>query len=77
MGAARDRLKAAGLASFDEGDTTCCYARQNKVWATDPDGNKWEVYVLLDDLLDDGDDDHEGDAEGHAEAAPVVEKCCV
>ena len=27
---------------------TCCYAVQNKVWATDPDGNKWEVYVVLD-----------------------------
>lgn len=27
---------------------TCCYAVQNKVWATDPDGNRWEVYVVLD-----------------------------
>ena len=27
---------------------TCCYAVQNKVWATDPDGNKWETYVVLD-----------------------------
>lgn len=49
---ARERLVAAGLATFDEGDTTCCYARQNKVWATDPDGNAWEVYVLLDDMTD-------------------------
>ena len=28
---------------------TCCYAVQDKVWAVDPDGNKWEVYVVLDD----------------------------
>ena len=28
---------------------TCCYAVQDKVWAADPDGNKWEVYVVLDD----------------------------
>ena len=55
--AARDRLKASGLASFDENDTVCCYARQNKVWATDPDGNGWEVYVLLDEM-NDADDDH-------------------
>jgi len=27
---------------------TCCYAVQNKVWVTDPDGNNWEVYVVLD-----------------------------
>jgi catechol 2,3-dioxygenase-like lactoylglutathione lyase family enzyme len=47
--AARDRLVAAGLATFDERDTDCCYARQDKVWVQDPDGNKWEVYVLLDD----------------------------
>jgi catechol 2,3-dioxygenase-like lactoylglutathione lyase family enzyme len=49
---ARDRLKDAGLATFDEGDTVCCYARQDKLWATDPDGNPWEVYVLLDEMLD-------------------------
>jgi catechol 2,3-dioxygenase-like lactoylglutathione lyase family enzyme len=47
--AARQRLKASGLVAFDEGDTVCCYARQDKVWVQDPDGNKWEVYVLLDD----------------------------
>ncbi len=39
--AARDRLIAAGLATFDERDTTCCYALQDKVWAHDPDGNAW------------------------------------
>ena len=47
--AARDRLKAAGLATFDENDVTCCYALQEKVWVTDPDGNSWEVYFLLAD----------------------------
>jgi catechol 2,3-dioxygenase-like lactoylglutathione lyase family enzyme len=43
-----DRLKAAGLETSVEEKVTCCYAVQNKVWATDPDGNKWEVYVVLD-----------------------------
>ena len=47
--AVRERLIASGLATFDEGDTVCCYARQDKVWAHDPDGNGWEVYTLLDD----------------------------
>jgi hypothetical protein len=50
--AARRRLEASGLVSFDEGDTVCCYARQDKVWVQDPDGNKWEVYVLLDDAVE-------------------------
>jgi catechol 2,3-dioxygenase-like lactoylglutathione lyase family enzyme len=50
VSAVRDRLKECGLATFDEGDTVCCWARQDKVWATDPDGNEWEVYVLLDEM---------------------------
>lgn len=55
--AARARLVASGLASFDEGDTVCCYALQNKIWAHDPDGNGWEIYYLLDEMEEE-DDDH-------------------
>jgi catechol 2,3-dioxygenase-like lactoylglutathione lyase family enzyme len=47
--AAERRLIAAGLATRDEREVTCCFAVQTKVWATDPDGNKWEVYVVTDD----------------------------
>ena len=43
--AAKERLVAAGLAAFDEMDTTCCYARQDKIWVRDPDGTPWEVFV--------------------------------
>jgi catechol 2,3-dioxygenase-like lactoylglutathione lyase family enzyme len=42
---ARMRLQQAGLATFDEMDTTCCYARQDKIWVTAPDGESWEVFV--------------------------------
>lgn len=42
------RLRGAGLEIAAEENVTCCYAVQNKVWATDPDGNRWEVYVVLD-----------------------------
>jgi catechol 2,3-dioxygenase-like lactoylglutathione lyase family enzyme len=45
--AAVRRLKAAGLPIEVEENTACCYAVQDKVWATDPDGNKWEVFVVL------------------------------
>jgi catechol 2,3-dioxygenase-like lactoylglutathione lyase family enzyme len=47
--AARMRLKAAGLATFDEMDTSCCYARQDKIWVHDPDGTPWEVFTVLND----------------------------
>jgi catechol 2,3-dioxygenase-like lactoylglutathione lyase family enzyme len=43
------RLRDAGLAAFDEKDTTCCYALQDKVWVHDPAGVPWEVYTVKDD----------------------------
>ena len=49
VGAARTRIHDAGLASFDENDTTCCYALQDKVWVHDPAGAPWEVYTVKDD----------------------------
>ena len=47
--AARTRFTEAGLASFDENDTTCCYALQDKVGVHDPAGAPWEVYTVKDD----------------------------
>ena len=46
---ARTRLTDSGLATFDEDDTTCCYALQDKVWVHDPAGAPWEVYVVKDE----------------------------
>jgi catechol 2,3-dioxygenase-like lactoylglutathione lyase family enzyme len=43
------RLREAGLAAFDERDTTCCYALQDKVWVHDPAGAPWEIYTVKDD----------------------------
>lgn len=47
--AARSRLQAEGLLDLVETATTCCYAKQDKVWAVDPDGNRWEFFVVLED----------------------------
>jgi catechol 2,3-dioxygenase-like lactoylglutathione lyase family enzyme len=44
-----ERLRQGGFGVRIEDQVTCCFAVQNKVWAADPDGNKWEVYVVLDD----------------------------
>jgi catechol 2,3-dioxygenase-like lactoylglutathione lyase family enzyme len=49
VAAARERFTAAGLAAFDEHDTTCCYALQDKVWVHDPAGAPWEVYTVKDE----------------------------
>ena len=40
------RLESAGYATDVERDETCCYAVQTKVWASDPDGRRWETYVV-------------------------------
>jgi catechol 2,3-dioxygenase-like lactoylglutathione lyase family enzyme len=44
--AAAQRLKDAGLATFEENDTSCCYALQDKVWVHGPGQEPWEVYTV-------------------------------
>jgi catechol 2,3-dioxygenase-like lactoylglutathione lyase family enzyme len=43
---AKQRLERAGLATFDEMNTDCCYALQDKVWVTDPNGYRWEIFFV-------------------------------
>jgi catechol 2,3-dioxygenase-like lactoylglutathione lyase family enzyme len=47
----RQKWIAAGLVTRDEMQTDCCYATQDKTWVHDPDGNEWEVFVVLQDNL--------------------------
>ena len=46
----RSDLKARGVVSEEEKREDCCYALQDKFWLTDPDGNRWEVYTVLEDV---------------------------
>jgi len=48
----RSDLKARGIVSDEEKREACCYALQDKFWLTDPDGNRWEVYTVLEDMED-------------------------
>ena len=41
------RAAAADRALLDEGPTTCCYARSEKHWVTDPQGIAWEHFHTL------------------------------
>ncbi|KUI33658.1 glyoxalase [Mycobacterium sp. IS-1590] len=43
------RLTGEGLFTDEEIGTTCCFAKQDKVWVTGPAGEKWEVYTVLED----------------------------
>jgi len=46
----RAELRARGVVSEEEKREACCYALQEKFWLSDPDGNRWEVYTVLEDL---------------------------
>ncbi len=52
--AARRRLEGQGLLTLAEMDTTCCYARQDKIWVRDPDGTPWEVFATKGDAEEQG-----------------------
>ncbi|HET7474604.1 MAG TPA: ArsI/CadI family heavy metal resistance metalloenzyme [Dermatophilaceae bacterium] len=44
------RLVASGLATTQERETTCCYAKQDKFWVQGaPDGERWEIHTVLGD----------------------------
>ena len=51
VSAMRERWETNGLLPREEMQTTCCYALQDKAWVNDPDGNEWEVFVVLEDNL--------------------------
>ena len=44
------RAQAADMALLDEGETTCCYARSEKHWITDPQGIAWEHFHSLQNI---------------------------
>jgi len=50
LAALKARAEAADMALLDEGETTCCYARSEKHWVTDPQGIAWEHFHTLGDI---------------------------
>ena len=66
------RLEAAGLPVDVEREETCCYAKQTKVWAADPDGRRWEVYTVLEET----ETRNEGGVTCCSDADPNAEECC-
>ncbi|MFE7565505.1 ArsI/CadI family heavy metal resistance metalloenzyme [Streptomyces sp. NPDC057539] len=79
--AAATRLKDTGLATFEENDTSCCYALQDKVWVHGPGKEPWEVYVVKADADRMGKSPAlAGDAcragqDGSAQPAPMAAGC--
>ena len=78
--ATKQKWTEAGLLTSDELQTSCCYALQDKTWVRDPDGNEWEVFVVIEDNLPEtapcecGNKVTEADAK--LQPAPTVSSCC-
>lgn len=70
----RERWIADGLMTVDEMKVDCCYALQDKTWARDPDGNEWEVFVVLENTEPTADACACGDKVEHQELSTVA--CC-
>jgi len=68
VAAAQTQLAGHGLVTDVEDDVTCCFAIQDKVWVSSPEGVPWEFYTVLADA------DSMGD--GPAAAGPDASACC-
>jgi hypothetical protein len=62
------RAVAAELALLDEGEASCCYARSDKHWVTDPQGIAWEHFHTLESIP--------VFSEGKGGTAPGASACC-
>ena len=77
--AEQTRLAESGLASVDERETTCCYAKQDKFWVQGtPDGERWEIYAVTGDSQTFWGEDGEARYEAVEAAldAPAGSQCC-
>jgi predicted enzyme related to lactoylglutathione lyase len=60
------RLRQAGGAVIEQGQTSCCYARSEKSWIDDPAGISWETFLTT------GENTEYGDGSGGARTAPCA-----
>ena len=54
------RLKDAGMVKYEEEQTACCYARQDKFWVEDPDGHRIEFFLVTEADVVENDPIHQG-----------------
>lgn len=46
----KQRLQEEGIIERVEENVACCFARQDKLWLSDPDGNAWEIFTVHEQL---------------------------
>lgn len=74
----RAAVDRADIAVLEERGVSCCYAKSNKHWVTDPQGVAWETYRTLDTVPT-----YHGEAgadaaccEPKAQAQAAARSCC-
>jgi len=65
------RAKDADMALLDQGETSCCYARSDKYWVTDPQGIAWEQFHTLDNIPVFGEGTKAAESQASACCAPT------
>jgi len=70
------RLEAAGRPVLEEGQTTCCYAKSEKSWVTDPDGVIWEAFHTTGEATVYGDSPAFDTIAAATTPADALTKCC-
>jgi len=68
------RLKQADGPTFEEGNTTCCYAKSEKTWISDPQGVAWETFLTTGESTTYGGGVEAAAPESHAASKPAP--CC-
>lgn len=75
LGEVYARLKTADAPVFEEGATTCCYAKSEKSWINDPQGVAWETFLTTGDSTTYGGGVESAAPESHASTKPG--ECCI
>lgn len=68
----RGQVGQAEIAAFDQSGASCCYARSDKYWITDPQGIAWETFRTLHSIPVFGGDTQTGAAPAMACCAPAA-----
>ena len=71
LSAQRAQVERAQIAALDQKDASCCYARSDKYWITDPQGIAWETFRTLDTIPVYGSTER-----GQAQRAGSNASCC-
>ncbi len=74
LGEVYARLREADGPTFEEGKTTCCYAKSEKTWIADPQGVSWETFLTTGESTNYGGGIDGAAPESHAATKPAP--CC-